>query len=82
MFVCLLVGIKLEKSYSASCDGEGSKHPGNGHTRAEAQTTCVPTTVGRLLSTNNVSQVFCWVNNPEVLGFSFFLSFLGFEDPT
>ena len=43
LFFCLLVGIKTEKLYSASC-WEGSKPPGSDHTRAEAQTTCIPTT--------------------------------------
>ena len=37
MFVCLSVGIKAEKLYSASC-WEGSKPPGSGYTRAEAPT--------------------------------------------
>ena len=36
LFVCLFVGIKPEKLYSASC-WDGSKPPGSGHTRAEAQ---------------------------------------------
>jgi len=38
LFVCLFVQIRPEKLYSASC-WEGSKPPGNDHTRAETQTT-------------------------------------------
>ena len=41
LFVCLFVGMKPEKLYSSRW--EGSKPPGRGHTRAEAQTaTCIP----------------------------------------
>jgi len=51
LFVCLFVKIKPEKLYSASCWAscwEGSKPPGNGQTRAEAQTaTCIPKTEAR-----------------------------------
>ena len=36
LFVWLFVGLKPDKPYSASC-WEGSKPPGSGHTRAEAQ---------------------------------------------
>ena len=47
MFVCLFVGINPEKLYSTSCL-EGSKPPGSGHTRAEAQTTtCIPKTAAQ-----------------------------------
>ena len=43
LFVCLFVGIKPENPYSTSCGWEGSKPPGSGHTRTEAQTaTCLP----------------------------------------
>jgi len=43
----LFVEIKPKKLYSASC-WEGSKPPGSGHTRAEAQTaTCIPKTAAR-----------------------------------
>jgi len=42
LFVCLFVGIKPEKLYSAPC-WEESKPPESGHTRAEAHTTtCIP----------------------------------------
>jgi len=47
LFVWLFVGIKPVKLYSASC-WKGSKPPGSGHTRAEAQTaTCIPKTEAR-----------------------------------
>jgi len=45
LFVCLFVGIKPEKLYSASC-WKGSKAPGSDHTRAEAPT-CVPKTAAQ-----------------------------------
>ena len=46
LFVCLFVGIKPEKLYSASfC--EGSKPPGSNHTQAGAQTTCMPKTAAQ-----------------------------------
>ena len=41
---CLFVGIKPEKLYSTSCDWEESKPPESGHTRTEAQSTCLPKT--------------------------------------
>jgi len=46
LFVCLFVGIKPQKLFFASC-WEGSKPPGSDHTRAEAQTTCVPKTAAQ-----------------------------------
>jgi len=55
-FVCLFVGIKPEKLYPASC-WEGSKPPGSDHTRAEAQTTCVPKTAPQ---TRSQSFLFVW----------------------
>jgi len=42
LFVCLFVGINPEKLYPASF-WEGSKPPGSGHTRAEAQNSDVHT---------------------------------------
>jgi hypothetical protein len=39
----LLLGRRIKKKLRLLC-WEGSKHPGNGHTRTEAQTTCVPKT--------------------------------------
>ena len=46
LLVCLFVEIKPEKLYPTSC-WEGSKPPGSDHTRAEAQTTCIPKTAAQ-----------------------------------
>jgi len=61
LFVCLFFGINPKKLYSASC-WEGSKPPGNDHTRAEAQTTCIPKT-----GTNHV-RVNLWLTLYQLTG--------------
>ena len=50
-FVCLFVCYnKTRKTNSSSCDWGGSKPPGSGHTRTEAQTaTCMPKTAAQTM---------------------------------